>query len=258
MIGAQPDKEQGKKRKARGTGDVKELPAAKRAEHLFRADLILLTYHVDQLPNLREHLQGERFVASSWVGEDWEYEHRDRYTEEEWERVCQRHGVNPAQEEFRIPISPYRHLGAEATPWEGLVYLIAVDALMNESIALLIEALHPEPSSVDQVKLYDKRGKDGAKQDGIITTLRTSADQLAKVVRGRKVRQGHLPGEMSRFEMATALVIRELADEGRSDEEIHRQLKEWHWLDKEDKFAGDRYTLEDVTRLRELRLQQPD
>lgn len=130
-----------KRRKASSSGDMEELPAAEQTQRLFRADLKLLAHYADQISELKEHLQGELFVSSSWVGEEWEYYRRDEYTEERWQKLCEDFDVDTAQEEFRIPISPYLHHGAGPTPWEGLVCWIAVHALMNESIDSLIRAM---------------------------------------------------------------------------------------------------------------------
>ena len=148
-----------KRRKASSSGDMEELPAAEQTQRLFRADLKLLAHYADQISELKEHLQGELFVSSSWVGEEWEYYRRDEYTEERWQKLCEDFDVDTAQEEFRIPISPYIHHGAGPAPWEGLVYLIAIHALMNESIDSLIDALHPRPREVDREKLYARKGQ---------------------------------------------------------------------------------------------------
>ena len=138
-----------RQRKASTSGEVKGLPAARQAERLFRADLDRLTRYLDKIPDLREHLQGKLFVSSSWVGEDWEEYHREEYTEYDWKRVCQDFDVDPAQEAFRVPISPYVHRGAGPTPWEGLTILIAVHALINEDLDRLVGALHDDPASVN-------------------------------------------------------------------------------------------------------------
>ena len=92
-----------KRRKASSSGEVKELPAAEQAEHLFRADLDRLAYYLDEIPRLREHLQGRLYVSYSWVGDDWEEYYREEYTEEGWNEICQDFGEDPAQEAFRVP-----------------------------------------------------------------------------------------------------------------------------------------------------------
>jgi hypothetical protein len=99
-------------RKASSSGEVKELPAVGQAERLFRTDLVRLTYYVDVIPKLREHLQGKLYASFSWAGEDWEEYYRSDYAEEDWEDVCRDFNEDPDQEAFRVAILPYMHYGA--------------------------------------------------------------------------------------------------------------------------------------------------
>ena len=256
-----------KRRKAQDSGDVERLPAAGQAERLFRADLDLLTYYLNQLPELREHRQGKLHVSSSWVGEDWEEYRRDEYTEEGWKEVCEEFDEDAAQEAFRVPISPYVHRGAGPTPWEGLTLLIALHALMNEKVDHLISALHDYPTSVNLAELHKRKGKEGAKQDGVVTELKKSAAKLAVTVRGGEVRSGQKSGEVFPSEMTIALTVKRLTKEGLSREEIHRELKEQRLLDekgrywvqpKHEEFAcKEKYTIDDVKRHQELDLSPP-
>jgi len=255
-----------KERKASSGGDVKKLPAAEQAERLLRADLRRLTYYLDEIPDLKEHLQGKLFVSSSWVGEDWEEYYREEYTEDDWKRVCQDSGVDPAQEAFRISISPYVHRGAGPTPWEGLTVLITLHALMNEDLDRFVDALHDDPASVNLEELYKRSGKDGATQDGVVTTLKKAAAQLARIVRGIESRRGQKHGKVLRLEVEIALAVQELKEKGHSAEEIYRQLKEWRLLDEEGKAwvepkhgpaRKEKYTLDDVKRHMKLGLLPP-
>ena len=225
-------------RKASSAGDVKKLPAAEQAERLFRADLDRLTYYLDEIPDLKEHLQGKLFVSSSWVGEDWEEYYQEEYTEYDWKRVCQVFDVDPAQEAFRVPISPYVHRGAGPTPWEGLTVLIAVHALLREDLNRLIGVLHDDPTSVNSEELYERKGRDGGKKDGVVTTVKKSATQLAEIVRGSEVGQGQKPGKVLRLEVPIALAVQELMQEGHSAEEIYRRLKERRLVDEEGKVSA--------------------
>jgi hypothetical protein len=249
--------EEKKERKARGTGGAEELPSAGRAVDLFRRDLERLAYYLDELPGLKEQLQAERFVSSFWVGEEWEDYPRSEFSEEEWRRLCERHGEDPGEEVIRVPIDPIKPQGATRTPWEGLVPLIAVHVIMREpddesvdgsvdgSVDDLLEALHPDPPSVDRAKLYGKRGT--------VDALRTSAENLAKTVRGVRVRPGHHPGKISDLDHWVALfLVTPLAEDGHSDEQIHA------WIQKKHPSLGQLYTVEDVARLRALRLPPPD
>jgi len=256
-----------KRRKARDSGDEERLPASARAERLFRADFHLLTYYLNQMPELREHRQGKLYVSSSWVGEDWEEYRRDEYTEEGWKQVCEDFDEDAAQEAFRVPISPYIHRGAGPTPWEGLTLLIALHALMNEKVDHLVSALHDDPASVNLAELHKRKGKEGAKQDGAVTELKKSAAKLAVTVRGGEVGPGTKSGEVYPSEMTIALTVKRLTKEGLSREEIHRELKEQRLLDdkgrfwvqpKHEEFARkEKYTIDDVKRHQDLDLSPP-
>ena len=188
MIKAQVAKEEGKKRKARSTGDVRELPAAGRAIRLFREDVEWLTYYLNQLPGLKEQLQAERFVSSYWVGDNWEYYRKSDFSEEGWKELCEELGEDPNEEVVRLPVELLNFQGATATPWKGLIPLIALHAIMYETVDSLIEVLHPDPSSVNRAELYDEK-------KGYVSWLKTYSDRLAKTVRGGKVRTGHHPAE---------------------------------------------------------------
>jgi hypothetical protein len=239
-----------KRRKASSSGDAKRLPDAEQAERLFRADLMLLTHYMDQIPVLREHLQGELLVSSSWVGEDWEYYRRDEFSEEEWRRLCDEQGEDSTEEIIRTPISPWVHHGAGPAPWEGLTLLIAMHALIRGEVGRLVDALHPRPDEADRGNLW-KRLHD--EKHGLVG----KAVSLAKEVRGIKVRRGRQQGMIASFEMNIALTVRNLKEEGLSEEEILRELKERRWLDEEGKYwvesenepaRKEKYTPDDLQR----------
>lgn len=249
-----------KRRKASSSGDAKGLPNTKQAERLFRADYMLLTHYMNQIPALREHLQGNLRVSSSWVGEDWEYYRRDEFSEEEWRRLCDEQGEDSTEEIIRTPISPWVHHGAGPAPWEGLVLLIAMHALMRGEVDRLVDALHPRPDEADRGNLW-KRLHD--EKHGLIG----KAVSLAKEVRGIEVKPGRQQGVIAPFEMNIALTVRNLKEEGLSTEEIFRELKEQGWLDEEDKYwvesenepaRKEKYTLDDLKRHIKLGLLPPD
>ncbi len=251
-----------KERKARGSGDAVELPPAGRAADLFRADLERLAYFLDRLPKLREHLQAERFVSSIWVGEDWEYLLKEDHlkvrddgsvSDERWIELCEIHGEDPNEDEIRVRMQPFVPQGAAPLPWEGLIPLIAVHALLHEpkgrpgdrpivgAVGNLLELLHPEPGSVDREDLYKYRG--------IVDELRTSAEKLVRLLRGVEVRSGRGPGTVSELDHWVAVsLIPPLVEEGCTDEQIHARIT------RKDTSLRRRYTVEDITRLRKLRL----
>jgi hypothetical protein len=255
-------------RKASTSGEVKELPAAGQAEAHFRADFDRLTYYLDEIPNLREHLQGELYASYLWVGEDWEEHWREEYTEDDWKRVCQDFDEDPAQEAFRIPISSYIHHGAGPTPWKGLTLLIVLHALMNEKVDRLVSALHPDPASVNLAELHKVKKKDGAKQDGVVTELKRAAAKLAVTVRGGEVKSGVKYGVVPPDEVRIALPVGGLTKEGLSTEEIIHQLKEWRLLDEQGRYWNwpeheeyvrkEKYTIDDLKRHQKLDLSPPD
>lgn len=249
-----------KERKASSSGDAKGLPDAEQAERLFRADYMLLTHYMDQIPALREHLQGKLLVSSSWVGEDWEYYRRDEFSEEEWRRRCDEQGEDSTEEVIRTPISPWVHHGAGPAPWEGLALLIAMHALMRGEVDRLVDALHPRPDEADRGNLW-KRLHD--EKHGLVG----KAVSLAKEVRGIEVRRGRQQGVITPFEMKIALTVRNLKEEGLSAEEILRELKERRWLDEEGKYwvesenepaRKEKYTLDDLKRHIKLGLLPSD
>lgn len=257
-----------RQRKASTSGGVKELPAAGQVERLFRADFKRLTYYLDQIPDLREHLQGQLYASISWVGEDWEEYYRDEYTEEGWKAICQDFGEDPAQEAFRVPISPYIHHGAGPEPWEGLALLIAMHALMHERVDRLVSALHPDPASVNLAELHKRKGRDDATQDGMVAELKRAARKLAVIVRGGQVKTGQKSGVVAPEEIQIALMVVRLTKEGLSAEEIYHRLKECRLLDEQGRYwvrpeheefvRKEKYTSDDLKRHQKLDLSPPD
>lgn len=239
------DTEEVKERKARGTGEAKDLPPAGRAVNLFRKDLERLTYYLNQLPALREQLQAERFVISFWVGEDWEYDEKSEFSAEQWKALCERYGEDPNEDIIRRPINPIGPGGASPTPWEGLISLIAVHAIMYESVDRLIDLLHPDPSSMDKENLYKKRGA--------VDEFLTSAKNLAKEVRGGLVRRGKPSPGVPDFDHWVAwFLIAPLSEKGYSDEQIYADIR------SKFRSLGKLYPVAEVTRLRELHLPPPE
>jgi hypothetical protein len=98
---------------------------------------------------------------------------------------------------------------------------------------------------VDRDKLYGEQA--------YVNELRKSAENLAKTVRGAKVRRGHHPGEIFDIDYWVAwFLITPLAEDDYSDEQIHARIMKEHPL------LGKSYTVDDVARLRKLDLPPPD
>nr|MBA2618138.1 hypothetical protein [Rubrobacter sp.] len=183
-------------------------------------------------------------------------------SDERWVALCEAWGEDPNEDAIRVPIDPIMPQGAGPNPWEGLVPLIAVHAILREgegedegddkegSVDDLLGALHPDPHSLDRGKLYSDRG--------IPATLRTYAERLARLVRGAKLRdgelvRGHLPAGIPDLDhwVASNLVAPRV-EEGHSDRQIHA------WMEKKHPSLAMLYPAKEIARLRGLRLPPPD
>lgn len=224
-------------------------PPVEQAEPLFRKDLERLRWYVDWLEDLRERYQEEpvRWLSYWWHEDDWESYDRSGFSEEEWRQLCEEADVDPACESFVVDLKPSGSpVAFGGTPWRGLVYLIAMHVLMNESIEPLLDELNPQPDKVNREKLFHKKR-------GTVTQLRASAKELAKVVRGGKGGAGAPAPGLSRWEMKVAWdMIHPLAQEGFSYEEILGKLKEDGSVDAMKYVLGYELTVSDVKRLKNL------
>lgn len=249
-------RKESKERKARSSGEAVELPAASNAERLFRKDIEQLTQYVDDLHNLRETLQGERFVSSSWVADDWEWFYRADFLEEDWRKLCEEASVNPEADEHYLQLRPSAvPEGVHSSPSESLTRLIALHALVNGSMNSLVNVLHPYPDEINWKRLNEQlygHHKD-PRQRGHVKTLRHGATQLAKLVRGGDIRRGPPPPSITRRQQWIYwYLIRPLANESYTNEQILTSLVEKGHLDE------DEYNVDDIGWLRNLRLPFPD
>jgi len=240
-----------KKRTTQSFGrDKEELPPAEQAETLFRKDLERLREYIDWLEDLRERYQEEKpqlWLSYWWIEDNWDSYHRSAFSEDEWRRLCEEADVDPAWESFDVNLKPSASpVALGGAPWRGLVYLIAMHVLMNESIDPLLDELHPNPDKVDREKLYKKKGD-------LVTQLRSSAKELAKVVRGGKAGARAPAQRLSPWEIKVAWeMIHPLAQEGLSYEEILGKLKEDGSVDWMKPALGYELTVSDVERLKNL------
>jgi hypothetical protein len=243
-----------KKRNAQSFGrDKDELPPAEQAEPLFRNDLERLRRYVNQLQGLRERYQEKPkgWLSYRWIEGDWETFDRSDFSEDEWRQLCEEADVDPARESFGAELKPSRSPWAVGdAPWEGLVYLIAMHMLMNGSIDRLLDELHPKP---DKRKREELRQRLYKKKHGTVTTLRASAKELAKLVRGGKGGAGAPAPGLSPWEMKVAWeMIHPLAQEGLSYKDILEKLKEDGSVDLMKYSLGYELTVSDVERLNKL------
>ncbi len=231
------------KRKARRSTQDNRLPSPKFAEWSFRLALAWLEEDVKVLSLLEERLQGERFVATLTEPEgEFVLSHRMFY-ESDWERLCEIYGMDPdvytqLDVKGEGTTQPY---GANLNPPRPLVRLVAAYALAYGTLDPLLDTLHPDPASADENKLRKK-----------LDEFELVVGQLARLVRGGKLRKGPSTGAVSMEEQRIAWVISRRRKEGASDETILREIRHLG----HDAF-GRPLTREDVLRLGGLRLEAP-
>jgi hypothetical protein len=232
-------------------GQAEEILRPEQAEHIFRRDLKYLSLSVHLLPDLELQFQAnpQRWMAYRRIENDRESYERDDYSEEQWRRLCEEAGEDPAIESFVVDLEPVVWpfwLGA--TPPEDLVCLIAVHALLTGSIDSLLDELHPNPDEVDREELH-RRLND--KKHGYLTNLRTSAEQIAKLVCGGEVSPGPPPPGLSYEKIMVAWgFIRPLAEKGLSNEEILHELGKGEALEVLNRFLSQDLTADEIGRLR--------
>jgi hypothetical protein len=199
---------------------------------------------------MRERYQEEKpqlWLSYWWIEDDWESFDRSDFSEEEWRRLCEEADVDPAWESVMVNLKPRATpVALGGAPWRGLVYLIAMHTLMHKSIDPLLDALHPQPDKVDREKLYKEK-------HGLITQLRASAKELAKLVRGGKAGARAPVQGLSPYELKGAWeMIHPLAQEGLSYKDILEKLKEDGSVDLMKYSLGYELTVSDVERLNKL------
>jgi hypothetical protein len=260
-----------KKRKAQKSGQEEKLPYASEAQDLFYNDLARLFLFVEQLPLLDEYFEAGRFTSISSFSNDYSGGHekslqrlcnaikeidlpKPRISEEEYKKIekwDEKLGGGLLRGDYQQFTSTFYTHGGKKTPNEGLVCLIALYTLLNESVDPLVERLHSKPIEVDQGKLYEEK-------HGYVTELKSIAGKLAITVRGQEVPVAKGPGELSPEEMWVTLnLIMPFAEGGWSDKEIYQKFKD-NLLDEDDKFGGEKYTVKDIQRLRRILLKTPE
>lgn len=261
------------RRKARATGEAIQLPAAEGAANLLLRQLrpkLLpgefpgwpesLEEDIDELHRLKEWLRGERFVSILYDEHQQEIYHKEELPDEAWRLLCEVEGQDPETSEAVLgPTNPFP-LGASPIPWPGWIPLIALYALRNPSVEPLIQALHPDPASVDVEDLYKARNEEGARSDGIVTELRIAAGKLAIVVRGGRLRRGAPAPGISSFDLWVKWrFIDPLRRKGLAAEEIFAELKARGRPTKHVPTAeGTAFTVEEIRRLASLNLSAPE
>lgn len=242
-----------KKREAKTFGEARELPKAVRAERLFRRDIERLYGYVELLPQLEERLAKgpQRWLSYLVTEDDWEAFDKEDYTEAQWRRLCEKQGEDPTTDSFVVDFAPSASpFGVGTAPWEGLVRLVAVHALVDGSVDSLLELLHPDPGGVDREE-FEKKLND--EKRGYLTDLKNSAERLAKLVRGGEVRRGVPPPGLSRAETWVAWdLISPLAARDLSNERVVEELDKDGSLEVANAALGYELTAAEVGRLRGL------
>jgi hypothetical protein len=224
-----------KSRRAKSTGEARELPPAADAAALFRNALGRLLSSVDWLSELKEQYRAGRFEASNIYRDPTRYG-RKGFSEEQWRKICERYGQDPEKDSFTVyDETVVDSLGTTRSPRRVLAKLIGAYVIAGGSVEQLLEKLHPRPAEVDRGKLKEK-----------VQALELSAEHVATLVRGGSVNQGPPTEQLSPREQTAAWYIYSQQQAGVSDAEIRNVL-----LDK-------RFTKDEITRLRKLRLSPPD
>jgi hypothetical protein len=232
-----------RRRRARTTGEVIELPPAAEAAGLFRSAIEGALSEIDGLSHLNEILQGERFIGVA--SEPWQktyYFNRKLkdISEDEWEQFCRELGEDHAQEEFEVRTTTgFTPHGASQTPTEPLTTLIAVYALIGrylepDEIQALVESLHPDPQSIDEKRLQQA-----------LKDLRARAGDVAKLVRGGKIRRGPSTEELSLRYAQAAFWIAVYRQQEEAESHIDQFL------------IKEGYTKDEISWLKSLRLSVP-
>ena len=113
-----------RKRQARSSGPVIELPPAKAAAPLFQDRLEVLTRAVEELEHRKEKFQGGRFVQSA-VYWDPVYVSRDLVSEEQWQSLREHFDLEPdAKEHMHFGGASFSLGGGTPTPQPPLPALI--------------------------------------------------------------------------------------------------------------------------------------
>jgi hypothetical protein len=236
-------------RRPRNLGPAKGLPPAGNATPLFKERLEALLESAELLKHMDEDLYGKYFVRTNVETAPVFYP-RERYSKEEWDKLCEQYDLDPDDKGFwdtnvliRLPG------GAALSPSEIEATLISVYALAGGQMDLLLDALHPDSLPVKAEtqegirKCVEGSKADGDPRDG----LKVLAQHLATWVRGSEVGPGR-PPSLSEVDHAFACRITHHRKHGLTYEEIAR--KESH-RKKED---GTSYSVKDITELGDLGL----
>jgi len=231
-----------KKRRKGTTAAPIKLPPASAASASFAEALDHLGRAADGLHLEEGWLHGPRFVTNSVDRDASEHFERERYTAEDWARLCEQHGADPGREEFWVSTTEAGPGHVGRGPSEALRALVAVYALAYKTARPLVEKLHPDPESADYSKIGVK-----------VEALAKKADHLAVLLRGGKLGKGNRADYVPDVEQFLAWEIRAIdGHEELTDEELCERLMRWS------KIIGKDPTPDYVSKIRHLGLRPPD
>jgi hypothetical protein len=227
-------READRERKARqGGGEAEDLPPAADASDLFRIAIERLKTDLHYTNHLNEVLRDGRFEATFNIQEELmlasEYV-RDEVSPEIWEELCAEHGKDPASTDLLTVTRETRHVGG-VYPWPTmhLVRLIAaylISARSWRDVEVLLERLHPKSRKPNREQI----NKYLTGNEGLLPTMK----KLAQVVRGKTVKRGlNVEGE-DLFHHVAGDFIRRAREQGMSEEEITRVLREEYKLPEDE------------------------
>lgn len=226
-----PKKVPGEK-KARGSGEIKDLPPAANATSIFQAAIEKLSVFVKRLPLRKEHRQGNRFVVSyakpylepPEPGEEYGYLEALPDAEPDEDGNVRYTGAQA-----------YRRVagGASRFPDDGLTAAIAAAILTGATTDELIDVLQDAAPQWHRKKARELvEGKDG---------LKKRAGQLAALMRGYPVGKGHRTNETSKEWQSAAWDVQRRRGYGYTEKEIVR------WLNEQDIFLPELKKTREVT-----------
>jgi hypothetical protein len=214
----------------------------------------LLLFEVGKLKRREERLEGGRFVVER---EEWKYWWlgREDFSEEEWRRLCEEHGVDLEVDEVPVTITPtggrFVELKRESfleEEWSRFceehdvppdAYLIRF-ALRDNRTLIGASRVPPEPLSA-LVGVYVLGGGsleellgalhpnpatvDRERLGKIVHRLQRENGPLATLVRGGNPKTGRGPEKLSATEHQLAVYIKRRRSEGAADERILREIR---------------------------------
>src|SRR5215203_6942748 len=192
-------------KKARGSGEITDLPPAANAMSIFRGAIEKLSVFVERLPSRQEQRQGNRFVVS-YAKPFWEPPEPG----EEYGYLEAPPDAEP-DEDGNVSVmgaQAYRRVagGASRFPDDGLTAAIAAAILTGATTDELIEVLQDAPAQGDRKKARELvEGKDGLKKRaGQLAALSAGILSGRAIAPTRRARSGSQPRGSSKSGEDTA------------------------------------------------------